>query len=69
MYYEGWREDAQGRVINVSASMGDPHSTAFPAPKGCVRMRIWLHYKRFTPVDGGTRYETIQQVSSCGIAP
>lgn len=65
VYYEGWRKDpSTGVVVNVSASLPE-YEARVPLPKGWTRGQIYLHYKRFTPVDGGksTFYETLQQAS------
>eukprot|EP00051_Salpingoeca_urceolata_P000833 m.36485 g.36485 ORF g.36485 m.36485 type:complete len:229 (-) comp11022_c0_seq2:381-1067(-) len=69
VYYEGWRKDAAtGVVVNVSGFVPELEA-ATPLEPGWVRSRIHLHYKRFTPVDGGTKYETLQQIDIGGQIP
>ena len=70
IYYEGWRTRDGGVVENVSSSL-PKYEALVPLPKGWVRCRIHVHYKRFTPIDGGksTKYETLQQIEFGGLLP
>eukprot|EP00054_Salpingoeca_dolichothecata_P019189 m.119085 g.119085 ORF g.119085 m.119085 type:complete len:273 (-) comp23160_c0_seq5:77-895(-) len=67
VYYEGWRKHEETGVV-ICASCSVPELEAkVPVPAKHTRMRILLHFKRYTPLPNNkTRYETLQQIEIGG---